>query len=123
MLNIHPCSLDTISKFITDARRSGLVFSRSTEYFGILLDDNLIGMCGLVRYRNHWKFKNDYIIPEYRRRGFYKQSLTWRFNVARNQGINIIEATCTEMSLPIWLKLGATIAYQYRIYTKVRLVL
>jgi len=123
MLSIKPCTMDAVSGFILDARRSGLVFSKSTEMYGIWLEENLIGMCGLVRYRNHWKFKNDYIIPEYRRRGYCREALIIRLDMARAQGARFIEATCTEMSISIWLKLGAVIMHQYKLYTKVRLII
>ncbi len=123
VLIIRPVTMAAISAFIPEARRSGLIFSPSTELYGLWLDTKLIGMAGLVRYATHWKLKNGFILPTFRRHGYYSRLLDYHLKMARNHGIPYVEATCTAMSLPQWLRRGALIIHRFKAVTKVRLML
>jgi len=96
-----------------------LAYCNKTTYWGIYQNNVLIGFAGLLIYKNKAIDKNIFIFPKYRGNGYFKYWLNWRKQYIKKLGINKIEATCTEMSLPEYLKRGAKIIKEYRHYTKV----
>jgi hypothetical protein len=41
----------------------------------------------------------------------------------RERGIKVVEANCSQMSLPLYIKMGAKITKQYKDWTQVQLKL
>lgn len=99
------------------------MFSDSTELYLADVGGEVVGMCGVVWYHTHCKFKNDYIKHEHRCRGYYRQMFDQRLAMARAKGCKHIDATCTDKSLPEWLRRGAVVVRKYRKYTQVRITL
>jgi GNAT superfamily N-acetyltransferase len=121
MSMIFPIGFVKIEPYVVAGRREGLAFSNSTQYYGWFENGELVGFTGIVPYRDYIKAKNHYVLPEYRRRGLFKQMLDWTIREAQKLGCRYIEATCTEKSLPEYLKRGAGIIQHYKTCTKVRL--
>lgn len=96
---IYPISLRRIDSFILDAKKDDLIFCKNTEYYGIYNNGILMGFGGILKYRKKVIFKSIYVIPKYRRQGIFKNLLTFLIKTALNNGINIGEANCTQMSI------------------------
>ena len=105
------------------ARKEGLYFSGGTELYLANIGEEIVGMCGINWYRDHCKFKNDWVKPECRRRGYWNQMMNLRIQMAMNRNCRFIDATCTKIALPGWLKRGAVIIKKFQTYTKVKLSL
>ena len=112
-----------VEPFLAQAKKAGLTFCNSTEYYGYFEDDVLVGITGAIWYSKKAVFKNSYVLEDYRRKGIYKTMFRYRMIAARERGVKLIEATCTEMSLPFYLSMGAKVIEQYKLYTKVQLKL
>jgi len=108
-----------------DAVHFGRVTKAKTLYS--LHDDNeqAIGLCGVIWFARSCRFVNAFMMSEHRGRGGYDLMMDYRIELARSKGVCRIEACCTDMSLPAFLKRGAVpIHYYERLkQTKVRLVL
>jgi hypothetical protein len=109
-----------LEPFLLDAQKTGLVFCNSTQYYGYFDDGKLIAITGVIWYSKKAIFKNSYVLEEYRRKGIYQNLFRYRMIAVRERGIKLIEATCTDMSLSLWLKMGAKVIQQYKLYTKVQ---
>jgi len=118
-MKLKPCTPDDIAGLMPLAKKEGLYFSSSTQLYSAWVDSVLVGFCGIVWYKRHCKFKSDFVLPVYRRKGYYSEMMKIKFDMAKN--MDYITATCTKSSLPIWLKLGAKITKQYSDVTTVRL--
>lgn len=121
MLELKSCTEQDIAPFKRDMIRSGLVFGRSTELFKAIDNGVIIGFCGIVWRKTHAKFKDDYVLPEFRRRGYFKGMISIRIQMVKANGLQTIKATCTPLALPYWLSSGAVITKEYSKYTSVRL--
>lgn len=120
-----PITLDEIQSWVKDAKRAGLCFSPSTRLYAAYATDtgHLIGFCGMAVYGRKVKMKNDYVLPEHRRKGYGRGMLKARLLMARNRGIGVAEATCTRMSRDLYLSEGATVVREYEAggFTMVRM--
>lgn len=96
-------------------------YTDKTSYFKLMVDNQVIGFTGFIVYKNKLVFKNSFIHPDHRRKGYFAQIQDFRIDKARKVGVKFIEATCTKMSLPDYIKRGASVLKEYKLYTKVRL--
>ena len=117
------CSACEIQHLIGLAQRERLAFSVGTEFFSLKLNGGLIGFCGIVWYRGHCKFKNDFVLPEFRRQGWWRYMTERRLALARSYGCRYVKATCTPASLPGYLQMGAEITGYRGQYPEVRITL
>jgi len=115
------CTEKDILPFKRDMSRSGLVFSKNTKLFKAVDNGVIVGVCGIVWYKTHAKFKDDYTLPEFRGNGYFKRMMALRIEMVKGHGLQTITATCTPAALPYWLKLGAVVTNRYQKYTSVRL--
>lgn len=118
---IKTIRMEEVEPFLAEAKKAGLTFCNSTEYFGFYDGGELVAISGAIWYSKKATFKNSFVLESHRHKGIYKQLFRYRMVVARERGIKLIEATCTEMSLPFYLKMGAKPIEQYKLYTKVQL--
>ena len=123
MLELTPCTEHDITPFKRDMIRSGLVFGSSTELFKATDNGIMVGACGIAWYKTHAKFKDDYVLPEFRGMGYFKDMMSLRIQMVKNHGLRTVKATCTAPALPYWLRLGAVVTKEYSKYTSVRLEL
>ena len=110
-----------VQPFLDQAKKAGLSFCNSTEYYGYYHGTTLVAITGVIWYSKKAVFKNSYVLDDYRRKGIYQQLFRYRMIAARERGVKLIEATCTVMSIGLWLKMGAKITQQYSTYTKLQL--
>jgi predicted GNAT family acetyltransferase len=118
---IRPAEKNEVNHLFSLAKKEGICFCNSTSYFAFFFKGNVVAMTGVIWYAKKAVFKNSFVLPEYRKKGIYKQLVNHRLKNAYDKNINIIEATCTSMSLPYWLNSGASIVKQYKKFTKVQL--
>lgn len=118
MLEYKNCSIEDLEPYIKEAKKSGLVFCQNSQLFLVKRANIIVGFCGYIKYKNHIKIKNIYVLPEYRMQGIYREMLTWLINKA---GKCHIVATCTSSSLPEFIKRGAVVTHKYKNYTSVKL--
>lgn len=107
---IRKITHNDIKSLKKQAESDGLIFSETTQYYGYY-DDNLIAFTGIINYSNKVVFKNHWVHPEYRRKGIFRN--LFYFSVEKSNG-KPIEATCTEMSLPMYLKNGFRIMKKFK---------
>jgi hypothetical protein len=56
------------------AKADGLSFKETsnTIWWKLILDNEIVGICGLIKAnQNTWRIKSVFILPEWRRQGFY----------------------------------------------------
>jgi len=84
-------------------------------------DNETLGFCGIQFYSTKAIFKNDYVVPKFRKNGLWNVMYDYREWVVRTKPmIKTIEATCTDMSLNLYLRKGAVIVQRLSTLTKVR---
>ena len=105
-MQIRQIPISAILRYQKEAEKAQLVFCTQTVYYGLfvgLKNDILAGFAGIRMYGNKVVMKNDYIFPEYRKKGYNTKLLKYRLQITR--GVKA-EATCTPMSLSLYLKQG-----------------
>lgn len=118
---IKPLTKDEALLFLIDGKKEGLCFCASTEYYGYFENSRLVGIAGLIMYSNKVVFKNNFVIKSHRRMGICRKLFDFGMGIVLSKGIKKVEATCTKMSLPMWLNLDAKVIAQYKYYTKVQI--
>ena len=106
MITIARCGYDDIRHFVPRAKSEQLTFAKSTELYAVYLGNKMIGMCGLILHGKSCVFKNAYLSPEYRGKGYYKYMLEERVKLARSKGITTITANCTPDSIRSFMNRG-----------------
>ncbi len=112
-----------ITPYVKQAEKEGLTFCQNTQYYGLYKDNVLLGFTGILWYQKKAVFKNSYVFPEYRKQGVYREMLDHRLKLAKRLGVTTVEATCTAMSLPWYLKNGAQITKQFKKFTQVQMTI
>ena len=115
-LTIRSAIFTEIQPFVKWATREKLVFAKNTSYIVVVSEGGaIIAICGLLLYSNKVVFKNDYVLPEYRGQGLWGLMFnTRRAIVSKIDGLKWIEATCTPLSLPLYLQKGFDIIEKYK---------
>jgi len=117
---IKEISIRDINEYFVEAKKSGLVFCKSTNLYGLFVEGELVSFSGIIIMPKKAIFKNQFVPKKYRGRGYFKRMLDFRLQLCKKLQINIIEATCTPMSIKEYLKRGFKVVKQYKVYTKVR---
>ena len=125
MLHITPCPHQgttpplELSPLWGEATRDGVgTISPTTKLYAVNDDAVIVGMFGVIWYRDSCKFKNGFIMAAYRGRGYYRQVLAHRIAMARRRGLSRINATCTDMSVNLYMKFGAVILREFTVGAK-----
>ena len=103
-MTITEIDFSDILKYKKEVEKCGLVFCKSTQYFGIFDNSEMVGFMGIILYKNKIVHKNIYIFPMFRGKGYFKFCLDWCIQYAEKLNIFVIEATCTKMSIKEYLK-------------------
>lgn len=122
-LEIRPAKPLEIWPYVEQASKERIRFGGNVDMF-ICTDwiGNVIGFCAIDFQGKKAVFKNDYVLPQYRRNGIWEKMFKYRkLVVSVRPGIERIEATCTDMSLPLYIAQGAKIIKEYKDLTKVRI--
>jgi hypothetical protein len=104
-------------------RKLGLSFSVLTHYYGCFRDGKLVGVTGILWYQKKAVFKNHYVFPEFRNTGVFNSLFEHSVILVKEKRLKLVEANCSQMSLPLYLKMGATVKKQFKDWTKVELIL
>ena len=90
---IREISVGDVLPFMKKAKKEGLTFpkKRKVRYYGYFHHQRLVGFVGVMLYRKKAVLKNDYVLPEYRRRGIYRKLCIYRNRMLRNWGYLIEE--------------------------------
>jgi GNAT superfamily N-acetyltransferase len=112
-----------LEPYIAETEKLGLSFCNATEYYGYYDDGKLAAFTGILWYSKKAVFKNHYVLPDYRHRGFFKLLFRYSMIAVRERGIKVVEANCSQMSLPLYIKMGAKITKQFKDWTQVQLKL
>lgn len=76
------------------AKADGLSFkeTKNTFWWKLVLDDEVVGLGGLIKVNNDtWRIKSTFVLPEWRRQGFYSIAVWLRMLKALD-----LDATYTE---------------------------
>lgn len=123
-VTVEPVSDEEIDPLRVQAAKERIRFTGHTEMFAIKNQDGqILAFAGIDFQRSKAVFKNDYVLPEYRRNGFWGILFLYRKLIAIKRETKVIEATCTDMSLGLYKKAGAKVVKQYKDLTKVRIAL
>jgi N-acetylglutamate synthase-like GNAT family acetyltransferase len=112
--------ISEIDKYLPYAKKNGLIFCNKTTLYGLYVNNEIVAFTGIIFYKNKAIFKNHYVPIKNRGNGYFKTLLEYSINLCSEMKINVIEATCTKMSIKEYLKRGFQITKQYKLYTKVR---
>lgn len=111
---IKEINYSIIKNYIHVFKKEGLIFCKNTKYYGYFQENRLIGITGILIYKNKCVFKNHYVFKEFRKTGVFKKLFQYSINIAKNNKIKVIEANCTDMSINHYLKNGFKIIKQYK---------
>lgn len=78
-------------------------------WYGIKDGEKVVSFYCLVTNKNNARFKSNYTIPEYRRRGYLGEFIDHAKTICREKGIRKMTAFCTPLSIGQHLKHGASI--------------
>jgi hypothetical protein len=124
-ITISSSSVSELEPLMEQATREKLLFAGNTNYL-VVKDQTgaIIAFCGILLYPNKAVFKSDYVLPEYRGNRLWGLMFDARKDlVSKIAGVEYIEATCTPLSLPLYLEKGCDIIEKYKTdsLTKVRM--
>lgn len=112
-----------IQPYLAETEKLGLSYCNATEYYGKYVDGQLVAFTGVLWYSKKAVFKNHYVLPDYRHNGYFKELFRFSMIAVRERGIKLIEANCSTMSLPLYMKMGAKITKEFKDWTQVQLKL
>ena len=115
-VEFRPTTYSRVMKLFPETKNSELVFSLSTELYLIVDEDtgNTVGMCGFRWGTDTVTFKNAYIHPMWRNRGYNTAALDKRIEMARERGMRRIDGNLTKPSAREWARRGAEIRKEYK---------
>lgn len=112
-----------IDPYLAETEKLGLSYCGATQYYGRYHEGKLVAFTGVLWYSKKAVFKNHYVLPDYRHHGYFKELFRYSMIAVRERGIKVVEANCSAMSLPLYIKMGAKITKQYKDWTQVQLKL
>lgn len=126
---MSPCVAEDFQEYwqqaIAEKLADSLGKTKTTSFYILRnAEGETLGFCGIQFYSHKAIFKNDYVLPQYRKNGLWRVMFDYREWIVRSKpSIKTIEATCTDMSLNLYLRRGAVIVQKLNTLTKVRKVL
>lgn len=115
---IRECTFLEIEPFKKLANKEGIHISKDFSYIGYF-DDKLLGFVAYTIDKNKATFRNDFVFPEYRHKGIYRDLNNFRLNLMKTKGIKNVEVNCKPTSLPLHLKCGGKITRTFIHTTRV----
>ena len=116
VIEFQRATYDKVMELFPESKSSELVFSPGTELHLIVDAEthDIVGMCGFRWGATTVTFKNAYIHPKWRNRGYNKVALDKRIEIARERGMRRIDGNLTKPSAREWAKRGAEIRKRYK---------
>ena len=95
--------------FIKEAKKERVTFDnpKNANWFGIYNDDKLVSVYCLVISKNKARFKSNYTIPAFRKRGCLALFIQHSKIICKKNNIKEITAFCTPLSVNSHLRYGA----------------
>ena len=118
---IKRISFSEIQPFLKETRKIGLHFCNLTEYYGFYEKEQLLGFTGILWYSNKAVFKNHYVLPLHRKKGIFNEMFCFSLELVKKDGIKLIEANCSESSIPQYLKFNGKITKKFVRWTKIEI--
>jgi hypothetical protein len=127
IISISSGTPEEIEPLMKQATQEKLLFAGNTNYL-VIRDQTgeIMAFCGILLYPHKAVFKSDYVLPQYRGNRLWGLMFDTRLELVSGiAGVKYIEATCTPLSLPLYLEKGCDITQKYKTHslTKVRIEL
>lgn len=123
-MRVEQIPLEMVRPHMRAGRREHLLFSHPERltFYGGFVDGVLVGFAGLLFDGATCWFKNAYVLPEHRRRGYYRRLFDARVEVCLARRVRVIRAYATPLSLPMFLARGGVAGRARGRSTYVRIV-
>jgi N-acetylglutamate synthase-like GNAT family acetyltransferase len=84
--------------------------------YGYFDNGKIIAITGIIHQRKAKKmiFKNHYVLPANRGEGIFKDLFHFSMITAVSRGVEVVEATCTPMSISHYRKNGFVVVGEYK---------
>ncbi len=112
---------EDIVPYLPELRKEHMTIeTRADFYLGFFAPDGeLLGFVGFSLKGSKAIIKHDFVFPEYRGQGIYRELNHKRWLLLRQLGVKRIEGYLTMKSLPLHLKAGATPVKHYKKSVKI----
>lgn len=119
---IRQISFEKVLPFSNEAKREDVLFTNPecSKWYGAFIDDNLISFFCLVIKNKKAKFKSNYTVPEFRRKGIMNAFIKLALKICSEEHLVEMSAICTPLSLNSHLRNGATITNKRGRFTHVK---
>lgn len=109
MMRVERISFEDVRPFIRLGLKEHVSFAnpRGAQWYGIRMDDRLVSIFCLVLKNGNARFKSNYTLEEYRRRGCLQASIEFAVRLCRRRGVKAMTAFCTPMSVGSHRRMGA----------------
>ena len=104
--DIRRVSLDEISPLFAAGKREGLLFVDDTQYAALYEGSNPRGYCGLKFRKGSVVFRNLWVSPDCRGRGYGEALIAYQKEWATQAGYTKAIAYCTALSINLYRKQG-----------------
>lgn len=79
-----------------------LFSDKNHTWYLYVYNERVVGFCSMVKKNGYTSFNHDYVLKEYRNRGFYSEMFKCRLNDCSGK----LKAVCTHKSINVFLKNG-----------------
>ena len=114
-MKIQKISFDDVKPFANAAKKERVSFENplGARWYGLItLDGDIVSFYCLVPKGKTARFKSNYTIPEYRRRGCLQIFIQHAKELCRVHGVKELTAFCTPLSVNSHIRNGAVVQSQ-----------
>lgn len=122
-MRIQEVSLNEIQSIIPQATKLDIRFPKSAIYYAAYDDETneLMGVSAIQPSPVMPELKSAFVLPDHRRKKVYENMIAHQVKILKEKGIRKVFGVCTNMSYPLWIRLGGKPIRQYKKFTKVLL--
>lgn len=101
MSGLQKITFNDVQPFITMAKKARVSFENpaEAEWYGIFENDRLVSFFCLVIKGKTARFKSNYTLPEYRRRGYLQRFIDFAIAECMKRKVHVMTAFCTPLSV------------------------
>lgn len=113
---IVPISFADVEPFIKEAKKEQVSFVNNPfcKWYGMAHDGCLVAFFCLMVKGKVARFKSNYTLPNFRKRGYLGNFILYAKNICANMGIKKMTCFCTKMSVKQHLRAGAVVVSKKR---------
>jgi len=104
--DIRRVASDEISDLFAAGKREGLLFVDGTQYAALYEDSAPRGYCGIKFRKASAVFRNLWVSPDFRGRGYGESLIAYQKEWALSAGYTKAIAYCTDLSINLYRKQG-----------------